>query len=154
MKLSTKSRYGTRAMLDIALNDGFGPVHLRDLAKRQELSMKYLEQIVPSLKTAGLVRSIRGAGGGYVLAKPSEEITLLDIIEALEGSLVPVECVSNPRVCHRIPECAVHDIWREVQCGMNNILRSHTLADLVGQQLEKSIDSKQPIICSPKLSYI
>jgi Rrf2 family transcriptional regulator, iron-sulfur cluster assembly transcription factor len=151
MKLSTKSRYGTRAMLDIALNDGHGPVQLKDLAKRQDLSMKYLEQIVPNLKNAGLIRSIRGAGGGYILAKPARNITLLDIVEPLEGTLVPVECVGNPHVCHRIKECAVHDIWREVQLSMNNILKSHTLADLAEQQRAKSKHSKQPVICSAKL---
>lgn len=153
MKLSTRSRYGTRAMLDIALNDGYGPVQLKDLARRQELSMKYLEQIVPNLKAAGLIRSIRGAGGGYVLAKPARDITLLNIIEVLEGSLVPVECVSNPHLCARTSECAVHDIWREVQYGMNNILSSHTLEDLAEKQMVKS-NGRHPIVCSAKMSYL
>ncbi|MBI4733650.1 MAG: Rrf2 family transcriptional regulator [Rubrobacteridae bacterium] len=121
MKLSTKSRYGTRAMLDIALNCEQGPVHLRDLADRQGLSMKYLEQIVPSLKAAGLIRSIRGANGGYKLAKDPSKITLLSIVEALEGVLVPVECVGDPQLCSRAPECAVHDIWKEFQ-GKNSSL--------------------------------
>jgi Rrf2 family protein len=139
-------------MLDIALNDGYGPVQLKDLAKRQDLSMKYLEQIVPSLKTAGLIRSIRGAGGGYILAKSARDITLLDIVEALEGSLVPVECVSNPRICPRTTVCAVHDIWREVLYGMNSVLISYSLADLAERQLTKS-SSRQPIVCSAKLSF-
>jgi Rrf2 family protein len=133
-------------MLDIAINSKQQPVHLKDLAERQELSMKYLEQIVPSLKTAGLIRSIRGANGGYTLAKDAHEITLLDIVEALEGSLTPVECVGNPTLCSRAPECAVHDIWKEVQTGIRDNLGSQTLADLVERQRVKG--NGQVVACA------
>lgn len=138
MKLSTKCRYGTRAMLDIALNSENGPVHLKDLAERQNLSVKYLEQIVPGLKIAGLIHGHRGAAGGYTLAKDTSTIKLLEIIEALEGCLITVDCTADPKICARSCECAVHDVWAEAQEAMNMVLESITLADLVKQQKMKS----------------
>jgi Rrf2 family protein len=138
MKLSTKCRYGTRAMLDIALNCNEGPVHLKDLAERQKLSVKYLEQIVPGLKIAGLIHSHRGASGGYTLAKATNKIKLLDIIEALEGCLITVDCTADPELCARSSECAVHDVWSEAQEAMCAVLDSITLADLAEQQITKS----------------
>ena len=99
MRLSTKGGYGTRAMLDLAFNSSEGPVLLRDIAKRQEVSEKYLEHSISVLRKAGLVRSIRGARGGYVLAKLPSEIRLSEIMEVLEGSMAPVECVDDPQVC-------------------------------------------------------
>jgi Rrf2 family transcriptional regulator, cysteine metabolism repressor len=146
MRLSTKSRYGTRAMLDVALNCHQGPVHLRELAERQELSMKYLEQIVPSLKTAGLLKSIRGANGGYMLAKDPTKISLLDIVEALEGAIIPVECVGDPDLCSRASECAVHDVWKAFQLKMRDVLSSQTLNDLAEKQLAKG--HREPIVCA------
>ena len=93
MKLSTRGRYGVRAMLELALNNGKGPVPLRDLALRQEISAKYLEQLLIPLKGAGLVKSVRGARGGYMLALEPARISLYDIVRSLEGPLAPVECV-------------------------------------------------------------
>ncbi|MBI4733206.1 MAG: Rrf2 family transcriptional regulator [Rubrobacteridae bacterium] len=143
MKLSTKCRYGTRAILDIALNCEGGPVHLRDLAKRQKLSMKYLEQIVPGLKIAGLIHSHRGANGGYTLARTPERINLLEVIEALEGCLITVDCTADPDLCERTCECAVHDVWVEAQGAMRTTLNSITLADLAKQQkLKNSLSAK------------
>jgi Rrf2 family protein len=138
MKLSTKCRYGTRAMLDIALNYEKGPVHLRDLAERQRLSVKYLEQIVPGLKVAGLIHSHRGASGGYTLAKDTKRIRLLHIIEALEGCLITVDCTADAELCERSYECAVRDVWSEAQEAMRTVLNSITLADLVEQQITKN----------------
>jgi Rrf2 family protein len=143
VRLSTKCRYGTRAILDIALNGEDGPVHLKDLAKRQKLSMKYLEQIVPGLKVAGLIHSHRGANGGYTLAKTPERIKLLEIIEALEGCLITVDCTADPNLCERTNECAVHDVWAETQSAMRATLNSITLADLATQQKTKGS-------CKPK----
>jgi len=99
MRLSTKSRYGTRAMLDIAINYEKGPVSVKSLAKRQDISVKYMKQLIPLLKLAGLIRSVRGAGGGYTLSKHADQIKLRDIIDALEGSIFPVDCVDNPEMC-------------------------------------------------------
>ena len=110
MRLSTKGRYGTRAMLDLALNFGKEPVLLRDIARRQEVSEKYLEHSVSALRKAGLVRSIRGARGGYVLAKPPSEIRLSEIMEVLEGSMAPVDCVDDAHVCHRANLCVSREL--------------------------------------------
>ncbi|MBA7653485.1 HTH-type transcriptional regulator CymR [subsurface metagenome] len=137
MRLSTKGRYGTRAMLDLALNSSEGPVLLRDIAKRQEVSEKYLEHSISALRKAGLVRSIRGARGGYVLAKLPSEIRLSEIMEVLEGSMAPVECVDDPQVCQRAQLCVTRDIWAKMKEAIDNILESITLQDMVEQQNRK-----------------
>ncbi|MFQ5834509.1 MAG: RrF2 family transcriptional regulator [bacterium] len=137
MRLSTRGRYGARAMLDLALNFGKEPVLLRDIARRQEVSEKYLEHSISALRKAGLVRSIRGARGGYVLAKPPSRIRLSEIMEVLEGSMAPVECVDDPQVCHRANLCVTRDIWAKMKEAIDNILESTTLQDMVEQQKEK-----------------
>ena len=143
MRLSTKSRYGTRAMLDIAINYEKGPVSVKSLAKRQDISVKYMEQLIPLLKLAGLIRSIRGAGGGYTLSKHADQIKLRDIIDALEGSIFPVDCVDNPEMCDRAKKCVTYEIWKDIQTTINNMLDSLTLADMVKRQLQ--INSKKPL---------
>ncbi len=137
MRLSTKGRYGIRAMLDLALNSSEGPVLLRDIAKRQEVSEKYLEHSISALRKAGLVRSIRGARGGYVLAKLPSQIRLSEIMEVLEGSMAPVECVDDPQVCQRAQLCVTRDIWAKMKEAIDNILESITLQDMVEQQNRK-----------------
>ncbi|MDI6817471.1 MAG: Rrf2 family transcriptional regulator [Actinomycetota bacterium] len=138
MKFSTRSRYGTRAMLDLALHSDLGPIPLKDLARRQGVSMKYLEQIIPILKKAGFITSVRGINGGYVLAKDAGKIRLLDIIEALEGSLSPVDCVDMPKWCPRSKECATHEVWRDVRGAIDGVLGGTTLDDLAERQRELS----------------
>ena len=137
MRLSTKGRYGARAMLDLALNFGKDPVLLRDIARRQEVSEKYLEHSISALRKAGLVRSVRGARGGYILAKSPSEIRLSKIMEVLEGSMAPVDCVDDPQVCHRANLCVTRDIWVKMKEAIDNILKSTTLQDMVKQQKEK-----------------
>jgi len=137
MRLSTKGRYGARAMLDLALNSGEGPVLLREIARRQEVSEKYLEHSITTLRKAGLVRSIRGARGGYVLAKLPSQIRLSEIMEVLEGSMAPVECVDDPQVCQRAQLCVTRDIWAEMKEAIDNILESITLQDMVERQNRK-----------------
>ena len=137
MRLSTKGRYGARAMLDLALNSGKGPVLLRDIAKRQEVSEKYLEHSITTLRKAGLVRSIRGARGGYVLAKSPSQIRLSEIMQVLEGSMAPVECVDDPQVCQRAQLCVTRDIWAKIKEAVDNILESITLEDMVERQNRK-----------------
>ncbi len=137
MKLSTKGRYGTRAMLDVALHCAEGPVHLKDIARRQEVSKKYLEHLVARLETAGLLRSIRGAGGGMSLARPPSEIRLSEILETLEGPTAVVECVDNPERCPRSNRCATRDVWTEMEQLLGGFLESKTLEDLCRQQREK-----------------
>ena len=137
MKLSTKGRYGTRALLDLALHQGEGPILLRDIAQRQQISLRYLEHLITPLIAGGLVRSTRGAGGGVLLARPPEEIRLSEVIQLLEGSIAPVECINNPGVCSRSELCVTRDIWGEMKKAMNGVLESTTLQDLVERQKRK-----------------
>ncbi len=137
MRFSTKGCYGARAMLDLALNFANDPILLKDIARRQEVSEKYLEHLVSALRKRGLVRSIRGARGGYLLAKPPSEIRLSEIMEIMEGSMAPVDCVDDPRVCHRANLCVTRDIWAKVKEAIDNILESITLQDMVEEQKKK-----------------
>lgn len=138
MKISTKGRYGTRAMIDIAENYGSGPVSLRQLTDRQCLSLKYMEQIIPLLKSSGLIRSARGARGGYLLAKKPREISLRHIVEALEGSWSLVDCIEDPSLCDRTEECGAYDVWNDIQAAMYKILDSTTLADMTALSKKKA----------------
>ena len=138
MRISTKGRYGTRAMVDIGENYGKGPVSLRKLAQRQCISMKYMEQIIPLLKGSGLIRSTRGARGGYILAKAPDEISLRDIVRALEGSSSLVDCLDDDALCDRTEECVTYEVWQEVQRAIHKILDSTTLADLIKRHREKT----------------
>ena len=138
MKISTKGRYGTRAMIDIAENYGRGPVSLRQLTERQCLSLKYMEQIIPLLKSSGLIRSARGARGGYVLAREPSKITLRNIVEALEGSWSLVDCIDDPNLCDRTEECGAYDVWNDIQAAMYQILDSTTLADMTALSKKKA----------------
>ncbi len=136
-KLSTKARYGTQAMLDLALHYGKGLVLLRDIAERQDISLGYLEQIIPNLKSAGLVNSHRGARGGYALAKSPSQITVKDIVDTLAGPLSLVECVNNPPESDKINNCVTMDLWRELSEKINFTLESQTLQDLVDKHRSK-----------------
>lgn len=137
MKLSTRGRYTTRALLDLALHQEEGPVLLKDIAQRQQISLQYLEHLITPLIGAGIVVSTRGPRGGVSLAKPPEEIRLSEVIKLLEGSLAPVECVNNPGICTRSELCVTRDIWSELKKAMNGVLESTTLQDLVERQKRK-----------------
>ena len=137
MKLSTRGRYGVRLMLDLALHYGEGPILLKDIAERQEISEKYLWQLINPLKTTGLVNSLRGAHGGYVLGKSPEAISIKAILQVLEGSLCLVDCVDNPSLCERAPSCISRDIWGEASKNMQQTLEDTTLAAMVERQKEK-----------------
>ncbi|MGA2401942.1 MAG: Rrf2 family transcriptional regulator [Syntrophobacteraceae bacterium] len=137
MKLSTKGRYGVRLMFDLALHEGDGLLTLKDIAARQEISEKYLSNLIPLLKNAGLVHSVRGSHGGYTLARPPREITLKDILLVLEGSMCLVDCTEKPLLCQRSEDCLVRDIWSEVTGKMLATLESFTLEELVERQMRK-----------------
>ena len=137
MKLSTKGRYATRVLLDLALHQEENPVPLRDIAKRQQLSLRYLEHLVAPLIAGGMIRSTRGPKGGVSMVRPPEEVRLDEVIQLLEGSLAPVECVDNPEVCSRSDYCATRDIWSEMKKAMEGVLRSTTLQNLAEQQEKK-----------------
>jgi Rrf2 family protein len=137
MKLSTRGRYGTRVLLDLALHQGEGPVLLRDIAQRQEIPPKYLEHVITPLIAGGMVRSARGAGGGVSLAKAPEDIKLSEAIKLLEGQIALVDCVTNPEICSRSELCVTRDIWCEVKEAMNGVLDSTTLQDLLERHRKK-----------------
>ena len=137
MKISTKGRYATRAMLDLALHAGKTPVMLKDISARQDISLRYLEQIVTPMVAARLITSVRGPHGGIRLAREPKDIRLLDIIEVLEGPVAPVECVENPCSCTRAPSCVTRDVWNELARAMLGVLESTTLQDLVDRQNKK-----------------
>jgi Rrf2 family cysteine metabolism transcriptional repressor len=138
MKLSTRTRYATRAMLELAENFGKGPLQTRVIAKHQEISVKYLEQIMSALKSAGLIKSQRGAKGGYILAQSPEKIKLSEIFDIFEGQVLTVECVSNEKFCDRAGDCVARQVWCEIQKAMKGILESITLQDA----LDKSKQGK------------
>ncbi|MFH1061212.1 MAG: Rrf2 family transcriptional regulator [Pseudomonadota bacterium] len=136
MKLSTRGRYGVRAMLELALHQGEGPTALQELAQRQGISAKYLEQLLIPLKAAGLVNSVRGAKGGYLLAVSPEKVTLYEIVRTLEGPLAVVECVQDPSICERVGGCTVHLVWGEMSQKLVEFLSSITLSNMVERQHE------------------
>ena len=137
MKLSTRGRYGVRLMLELALHYGEGPILLKDIAGRQGISEKYLWQLINPLKTTGLVNSLRGAHGGYMLGKAPEAISLKAILQILEGPLCLVDCVDNPALCERSLSCISRDIWGEASKNMQQTLEDTTLAAMVERQKEK-----------------
>lgn len=134
MKISTKGRYALRLMADIAQQRPGEPVSLRDAARRQGLSDKYLEQIVTPLARAGLVRSVRGAGGGYLLTRKPEEYTVGDILRPLEGDLAPVECATDGTWCARSGDCLTVGLWQEIHRAVSAVVDGTTLADLLAKQ--------------------
>lgn len=138
MRLSTKGRYSVRAMLDLALHSGQGPIMVKDISGRQRISTRYLEQLLIPLRAAGLVRGIPGARGGFVLARPPAEVRLSEIIQATEGSLAPVDCVDEPKACPQSDACAARDVWLEMKQASDKVLESMTLQDLADRQREKS----------------
>lgn len=137
MKLSTRTRYGTRALLDIALHEGKEPVLLRDIAKRQQISPMYLEHLITPMVAAGMIRSMRGARGGVWLARSPKEIKLSEVMQLLEGSTSPVECVNDAELCSRSNGCVTRDLWNEVKEAINGVLESTTLQDLVERHRKK-----------------
>jgi Rrf2 family transcriptional regulator, cysteine metabolism repressor len=130
MKLSTKGRYGARAALELALRYNEGPVMVKDIAESQNISERYLEHILNSLRVSGVVKSTRGAHGGYELSKSPELITLGEVIRSLEGPIEIVSCTRN-NVCDRTESCVTFGIWCEVRNAVENVLDSITLADMV-----------------------
>lgn len=137
MKLSTRTRYGTRLMLRLALSYNEDPVFLKDIAKAEDISEKYLSQIIIPLKSAGLVNSFRGAKGCYILSKSPTQITLKDIVEVLEDDFNLARCIEDPTVCRRVSICVTRDLWNKLGEKISQTLEAITLADLVEQYHKK-----------------
>ena len=138
MKISTKGRYALRLMLDLAINYTCEYISIKSIAARQEISEKYLEQIITQLNRAGFVRSVRGAQGGYMLAKAPTEYTVGMILRLMEGSLAPVSCIEEDEPCDRASRCVTQDVWLKIQEAVENVVDNITLADLVARYQEKT----------------
>ena len=141
MRISTKARYGTRLMLELGLHYEQGPALLKDIARIENISEKYLSQIVILLKNAGLVNSFRGARGGYVLARHPGQINMRDVIEVLEGEINLVDCVKTPASCSRTSMCVTRSLWGKMGQKMIQVLEDLTLADLVAECRNKNCKS-------------
>lgn len=139
MKFSTKARYGLRAMIELALHYNEGPISVKTIAEDQGISEAYLEQLMSALTRSNLAKSIRGAQGGYLISKDPAKVKVGDIIRALEGPIVPVECINPdaPIDCDRYEECVSKIVWERVRDVMNEVLDSFTLQDLKNELLAK-----------------
>ena len=139
MRISTRGEYGLRALMELGMEPGVA-LSLRDIAQRQQISLDYLEQIVPSLKSAGLIKAKRGAHGGYQLAKPSDEITAYDALVALEGTFNPMACLANTPAegesCLASGSCAVQEVWSDMKVAVEDVLKKKTLAHMIERQRE------------------
>ncbi|MBQ8953708.1 MAG: Rrf2 family transcriptional regulator [Clostridia bacterium] len=131
MKLSTRSRYGIHAMYDLARRGPGEPQSIKAIAERQRIPEAYLEQLIGPLRKSGLVKSVRGAQGGYLLAQPPEEITVGQVIRALEGDLNLVDCLAEEDACGKACSCATRIVWRKVNDGLNQIVDGITLQDII-----------------------
>jgi len=137
MKISTRTRYGIRAAIELAENYQKGPLQLKIIAGNQDISLKYLEQIITILKSGGFVRSIRGPRGGYLLAKPPNQVKLSDVFDCLEGTITTVECVEDENYCARAADCIARQLWIQVQQAIRDVLQSIMLQDLVDKVKDK-----------------
>ncbi|MFO7956679.1 MAG: Rrf2 family transcriptional regulator [Candidatus Brocadiia bacterium] len=142
MRLSARARYGSRAMLDLALHFGQGPVSLREVCERQEVSESYMENLMAPLRHSGLVRTERGRHGGYALARNPAQITLGDIVRALDGPLEPVHCVNSPDECDRSAECVTRLMWEGLKDAADGYLDSVTLADMAEMKESRTEESR------------
>jgi len=134
MKITTRGRYGLRAMMGLARCHGDGPVLMQALAERERVSRKYLHVLLASLQGAGLVRGTRGAGGGFQLTRPPAEIRLDEILRAVEGPLSLVDCVASPRTCDRSTCCTARQVWQRLSTAIEQVLSSVTLQELIDME--------------------
>ena len=150
MRLTTKSRYGARAIFDLAYHSSGVPIQIKDISQRQEIPQRYLEQIFHKLKEAKIVKSVRGPGGGYLLARPAEKITVGDIIQAMREPIDPVFCVDqesdSSKKCSREEECVTRQVWKEAGEKITQYFDSVTVDDLCERAKDMGIkkDMKHP----------
>lgn len=142
MKLTTKGRYAVTAILDLALHDAKGPINLADIAKRQDISLAYLEQLFSKLRKNGLVESVRGPGGGYRLKRPADEISIGDIINAVNEQVDATRCGGQEN-CQGELRCLTHDLWEELNIQIAAFLNSVTLGMLIQRKVVQQISARQ-----------
>jgi len=140
MRLSTKAQYAVRAMVSLSLNSSGEPISLKEIARREELSLTYLEQLFVKLRRGNIVQSVRGPGGGYVLARPAAEIRVDEIIDSVEETLVPVSCMDDDGSCACTDQCVTHSVWQGLGERIRNFLSSITLEDLTTEAQDKLSD--------------
>lgn len=152
MKLSTKGRYGLRAMIDLVLHSEAEPVSIASIAARQSISESYLEQLIAKLRKAGLVTSVRGAGGGYIPSRKAEEISVGDVLRALEGNLDPVECpgLSAENGCGGADVCVTKYVWKRINDSINRTVDEIKISDLVKESREVQEKNQIPVSCCEK----
>jgi Rrf2 family protein len=145
IRLSTKGRYGTRLMINLAhhYTNNNESIILKQVSEEEDISIRYLEQIIIPLKIARLVKSIRGAGGGYILARPPADIKLREILSSLEGSCCLVECVDDDDYCNKIKTCAAYDVWRNASQLLKDYFENTTLQDLLNTSKKKNPSKKK-----------
>lgn len=136
MWISTRAQYGLRAMIEIDRAGG-APVSLKDIARRQDISLHYLEQLAAGLRRAGLIRSVRGARGGYQLARPAAEISAYEVVTVMEGSLAPVACVEDDHTCASLGTCGTQDLWFRVDAALRDVLGGTSLELLTSEANQK-----------------
>jgi len=142
MKLSTRVRYGCRAMVELAARGHDGPVALETMAAAQHISERYLAKIIQDLRRSGLIRSVRGPHGGYALNREPAEITMLDIWEALEGSLAPVGCLDDPAECGMVDNCVMRGVWAAFRKAAEGVLGGADLAALARRHKRRMRSTK------------
>jgi len=142
IRVSTRGRYALRAMVDVGLHESVGPVLRQEIADRQEISANYVAQIFRELAAVGLLRGVKGPGGGYVLAKPADQIRAGDVVRAIEGPIALVHCVldEDESPCHRVESCVTHRLWNRLSVAMEEILDSVTLQDLIDESRSLGAD--------------
>jgi len=141
MKISTKGRYGLRILIDLATHDSTKPRMVRDIAKSQQISEKYISRLIIDLRRARLVRSVRGMKGGFFLARPPREITLLEIIETMEGTLSVVDCVMAPEKCALNGTCTARAIWTRLNNGIRELMRGITFEEILTEYNKGNTDN-------------
>lgn len=149
MKLSTKGRYGLRAMVDLALHSETEPVSIASIAARQEISESYLEQLIAKLRKAGIVTSVRGASGGYVPSRRAEEISVGEVLRALEGNLDPVKCpgLLEENGCNGADVCVTKYVWKQINDSINRTVDEIKLSDLVKESQKVQKKKQNPVSC-------
>ena len=140
MKISTKGRYGLRVLIDLATHDPGKPRMLKDIAQSQQISDKYISRLVIDLRRAKLIRSVRGVNGGFYLAKLPEEITLLEVLETMEGPISVVDCVNSPEKCRRQVLCPARDVWTELNEGIRELTGKITLDDILNAYRKRNAE--------------
>lgn len=138
MKLSTKCRYGARALIEIAKNFNNGPIKRKIIVENQKIADSYLENILVTLRNAGLIRTIRGANGGYSLTKDPAEVTFLEIVEAIQGSIAPIDCLDDDTTCENTETCITRHVWMDLYRAQKEVLGKHTLQTVLDSENDNS----------------